>query len=135
MKNEHENTSNVISLADARTRLRPERAMSVGAVLAGGVDKKQDLIRLLEEAALHKAQARKAGSIAAGLYEAARIREGSELVAVLGDGTERTNRMAVFTWVCNHQFLIEEAEQANVRPVFYLLPYLKKELDAANDWL
>lgn len=43
--------------------------------------------------------------------------------------------MAVFTWVCNHQFLIEEAEQANVRPVLYLLPYLKKELDAANDWL
>lgn len=134
MNDNDQKTGNVIDFLKAKQRLRGSSDTPAAASTLG-TSKKQQAEQMLAEELARQAEVRKARSIATGLCLAASIGEGAELSAVIGDGTERSNVMAVFTWVCHHRDLIQEAEQSNVRPVLFLLPHLKKDLDEASDYL
>lgn len=68
-------------------------------------------------------------NVADGLIAFCGISSGNELVALIGDGTERDNRQAVIRWVTVNKELIHEAQVEGRNLISYLFKHLRKEVD------
>lgn len=68
-------------------------------------------------------------NLAAGIMAYANINEGSDAVALIGDGTEQSNREAMIKWVTANKDVIEMANAEGQSPIFYLFEKFKRDVE------
>jgi hypothetical protein len=68
-------------------------------------------------------------NLAEGLMAYANIKEGIDAVALIGDGTEQSNKEAMIKWVTANRDVIDMANAEGQSPIFYLFEKLKYEIE------
>lgn len=135
-EHEQEIIGEVISLADARRRLRsgasapacPKSGVTSGAV-PPTVSKRESLERTMAAAIDEKRQQQEYRNLGDALLVRAGIPNGKVLVILIGDGTERDNRDVMCRWVCRNRHLIHEARDHGVDVLEHLYARLQREFE------
>lgn len=132
--NEMHRGAKVINLQDARRR-RVIDSVTVDAAdfapmpTEPKVSKVEQLQARISSMAEEKRALREYQNLADALLVRAQIPNGTALIVLLGDGTERDNRDVIVRWVCRNRHLIHVARHRGVDVLGHLHSRLMRDLD------